>query len=274
MAAGSITDFYYDAMHQLRRQNFKQGESIMNIYKEFAKVYDIFMAEVPYNTWADYIDEVLKQNKRDSKLILELGCGTGSITTLMKEKGYDMIGVDISEDMLMIAKDKDENILYLNQDMREFELFGTVDACICLCDSLNYILEEKEILQIFKLVNNYLNPDGLFIFDINTKHKFQNILGDNSYCQAEENSAYIWENYYDEDAEINEYYTNIFVKEKNNLYQRHEEFHYQRAYTEEVLKDLITQSGMELLQIYEGFTFNTPTPASERLVFITKEKGK
>lgn len=141
------------------------------MYGSFAQVYDLFMDNVPYEDWKNYILRELKKEKIDDGLILDLGCGTGRMTRLMSDAGYDMIGVDMSEDMLMIARDasaqREEHILYLLQDMREFELYGTVRAVISVCDSMNYIMEEDELLTVFSLVNNYLDPGGLFLFDLN-----------------------------------------------------------------------------------------------------------
>lgn len=251
----------------------------MEIYKSLAKVYDLFMEETPYEVWVSYIEEIFRKYELTPKLILELGCGTGNITTLMQNKGYDMIGVDISEDMLVEAKEKaqenSQNILFLNQDMRDFELYGTVDSCICICDSLNYVLEDKEVLQVFKLVNNYLNPNGLFIFDINTEYKFKYELADKTFSATEDNSAYIWENYYYEDDMLNEYYTNIFIKDdKKDIYRRYEEYHYQKAYTKENIIELIERSGLEFLHVYDAFTFNEPKDNSQRLIFVAKEITK
>lgn len=250
----------------------------MESYKELAKVYDLFMQETPYNTWVKYIESIFLKYNLNPNLILELGCGTGNITSLMHAKGYDMIGVDISEDMLIEAKEKaqqnNQNILFLNQDMCEFELYGTVDSCICICDSLNYILETEDILKTFKLVNNYLNPKGLFIFDLNTEFKFKNILGNNSFSATEDNAAYIWENYYYEDEKINEYYTNIFIEDSKGKYNRHEEYHYQKAYTTETIVELLKISGLEILEIYDAFTFNKPKLDSERIIFIAQENTK
>jgi len=251
----------------------------MEIYKNLARVYDLFMDEIPYDTWVDYIESTFEKYELKPNLVLELGCGTGNITTLMQDKGYDMIGVDVSEEMLIEAREKaqetNQNILFLNQDMRDFELYGTVDACICMCDSLNYILEKEEVLQVFKLVNNYLNPNGLFIFDINTEYKFKHELADKTFSATEEDSAYIWENYYYEDEMLNEYYTNIFIKDDNKSdYKRYEECHYQKAYKQEDIISLIKDSGLEFLNVYDAFTFDAPKNDSQRLIFIAKEITK
>lgn len=146
-------------------------------YTSFAQVYDMFMDNVDYSAWSKYLIQLLKEYQVEDGLVLDLGCGTGNMTELLAEEGYDMIGVDNSEDMLEIASEKRAesglNILYLLQDMREFELYGTVKAVVSICDSINYILEEDDLREVFSLVNNYLDPKGMFIFDLNTKYKYE-----------------------------------------------------------------------------------------------------
>ena len=144
----------------------------MEAYTSFAAVYDTFMDNIPYDEWGEYLKSLLQEYGVQDGLVLELGCGTGNMTEILAESGYDMIGVDNAEEMLEIAMEKrtqsGQDILYLQQDMREFELYGTVKAVVSICDSINYILEEEELLQVFRLVNNYLDPKGVFIFDFNT----------------------------------------------------------------------------------------------------------
>lgn len=251
----------------------------MSMYENFAQVYDIFMKDTPYNQWVLYIEKIWEKFNLKPSLIAEIGCGTGNITNILAKKGYDLIGIDNSFQMLSKAKEKaikeDLNILYLQQDMREFELYGTVDCILSICDSINYILEEDELLQVFKLVNNYLEPNGLFIFDINTIYKFQNILGENSFSETTESSAYTLENYFDEDNMINEFYTNFFIQdEETNLYHRFEEFHYEKAYEIEKIKQLLEKSGLKFLAVYDELTFNKPTKNSERVFFIAQEINK
>ena len=149
-----------------------------NAYTGFAQVYDTFMDNVPYEEWADDLTELLKKNGASGGLVAELGCGTGRMTRALAARGYDMIGIDNSGDMLAIAMEQpSEGILYLEQDMREFELYGTVAAVVSVCDSLNYITEEEDLLEVFRLVNNYLDPGGVFIFDLNTVYKYREVLG-------------------------------------------------------------------------------------------------
>ncbi|WP_058486151.1 class I SAM-dependent DNA methyltransferase [Defluviitalea phaphyphila] len=251
----------------------------MESYKNFAQVYDLFMKEVPYEEWVKYIEKILKKFNCKPKLMVELGCGTGTITTLFAKKGIEMIGIDSSENMLAIAKEKaiknNLDILYLLQDMREFELYGTVDCIISICDSLNYILEEEEVLQTFKWVNNYLNPKGLFIFDLNTEYKYKYILGENTFAENTKEASYIWENFYSEEEKINEYRLTLFIKDKEkNYYNKFEELHYEKMYSIETITNLLKQAGMEVLAVYDAYSFEKPKKDSERVYFVAREKGK
>ncbi len=202
----------------------------MQAYTGFAQVYDIFMDNVPYDNWTEYLTGLLQEYGVKDGLVLELGCGTGKVTRRLALKGYDMIGIDLSDEMLEIAREKEYSddswedaepdselksrnpILYLQQDMREFELFGTVSAVVSICDSMNYITSEEDLIKVFQLVNNYLDPGGLFIFDMNTEYKYKNLLGDATIAENREECSFIWENYYDEENRMNEYNMTIFVK--------------------------------------------------------------
>jgi SAM-dependent methyltransferase len=304
----------------------------MQAYTGFAQVYDIFMDNVPYDEWTIYLKELLNENGIKEGLLLELGCGTGNITRRLAAKGYDMIGIDNSWEMLEIAREKEyeagyktededfsdssyetlvedleesnnearmeelgvnvaSSILYLQQDMREFELYGTVAAVVSICDSMNYITTEKDLLSVFRLVNNYLDPGGIFIFDMNTEYKYKNLLSNNVIAENRDECSFIWENYYDEETLLNEYNVTIFVRleeedneqdseqdsdmefdEKANLFERFQETHYQKAYSLDTIKKILEKAGLEFLQVYDAFTHNPPTEKSERVYFVAKEK--
>ncbi len=259
----------------------------MEAYTGFAQVYDMFMDNVPYGQWSEYLISLLKECGVDGGLTLDLGCGTGKMTRLLSGAGYDMIGVDSSEEMLQIALEQEEKersgsteeqdpagILYLCQDMREFELYGTVAAVVSICDSLNYILTDKELLGVFKLVNNYLDPGGVFIFDLNTIYKYQEILGESTICENREEASFIWENYYDKDEQINEYDLTLFVQEGSGLYRKFEETHFQRGYELETIKQLLKEAGLEYVTAYDAFTRESPKEDSQRIYVIAREKGK
>ena len=196
----------------------------MEAYSGFAEVYDLFMDNVPYEEWCLYLTGLLREYGTDSGLVLDLGCGTGTMTELLAAEGYDMIGVDNSEEMLEMAMEKKaasgRDILYLCQDMREFELYGTVRAVVSVCDSMNYILEPEELEQVFRLVNNYLDPGGVFIFDLNTEYKYRQ-MGDTTIAENRVDGSFIWDNYYDEEERINENDLAVFVKEgRDGLYRK------------------------------------------------------
>ncbi|MDO4323779.1 MAG: class I SAM-dependent methyltransferase [Lachnospiraceae bacterium] len=250
----------------------------MASYESFAKVYDLFMDNIPYEEWGSYLHRLLQEYGVGDGLVLELGCGTGSMTELLAGYGYDMIGVDNSIEMLEIAREKQvesgHDILYLLQDMREFELYGTVRAVVSVCDSLNYITEPEELLTVFKLVNNYLDPGGVFIFDLNTVYKYEEILGDTVIAENREESSFIWENWYDSDEGINEYDLTLFISREDGLYEKYEETHYQRAYALEEVRRMLAEAGLLLEAVYDAFTMEAPKPDSERVYFVAREQGK
>ena len=251
----------------------------MEAYTSFAKVYDTFMDNVPYEEWAEYLAELLQEYDIEDGLVLDLGCGTGSLTEILATKGYDMIGADGSAEMLEIAMEKKaqsgHDILYLLQDMREFELYGTVRAVVSVCDCVNYITDEKELEQVFRLVNNYLDPEGIFIFDFNTEYKYKEILGEQTIAEDREDCSFIWDNYYYEDESMNEYELTLFIKEQDsNLYRKYQEMHYQKAYTLDAMRELIEWSGLEFVTAYDAYTRQAPTETSERICVVAREHGK
>ena len=253
------------------------GENQFCAYGSFAAVYDMFMDNIPYEQWAEYLCGILQENGVSDGLLLDLGCGTGSMTQLLAKKGYDMIGVDAAPEMLQIAVEKKEaggqDILYLLQDMREFELYGTVRGVISVCDSLNYITDPEDLLQVFRLVNNYLDPGGVFVFDLNTVYKYEN-LGDCVIAENRKEASFIWENEYDPKKRLNFYQLSVFLREENGLYSKHEELHCQRAYTVEEIVQLLGEAGIQFQAAYDAFTHCPPKEESERIYIIARESGK
>jgi len=194
-------------------------------YTSFAYVYDTFMDNVPYGEWARHIREKLCEHGVTDGIVLDLGCGTGTMTERLAGYGYDMIGVDNSEEMLELAMEKKTesgyDILYLLQDMRGFELYGTVRAVVSVCDSVNYITEPDELEEVFRLVNNYLDPKGIFLFDFNTVHKYRDVIGDSTIAEDRGVCSFIWDNRYYEKEQINEYDLTLFIAEDfNPMFQK------------------------------------------------------
>ena len=252
----------------------------MEAYTDFAYVYDVFMDNTPYDKWGGLLVSRLEKEGITDGILLDLGCGTGNMTELLSEKGYDMIGVDYSGEMLNVAMDKrarsGRQILYLQQDMREFELYGTVRAVVSVCDSVNYITEESELEEVFRLVNNYLDPGGIFVFDFNTEYKYQKILADNVFAEDRDECSFIWDNYYDEEDRINEYELSLFVRsaEDPELYRKYQEVHYQKAYTLEKIKTLLEKAGLSYLGAYDAYTQDAPLYTSQRICVVAQECQK
>ncbi|MBO5336933.1 MAG: methyltransferase domain-containing protein [Lachnospiraceae bacterium] len=263
----------------------------MDAYQDFAYVYDELMDATPYEEWCGRIHKLIQEYgvskpKRDAEdlldsernLVVDLGCGTGTLTELLYKLGYDMIGIDNSSEMLNVAMEKrgetGSEILYLLQDMRELELYSTVGTVVSVCDSVNYILEEEELLETFSLVNNYLYPGGIFIFDFNTDYKYREIIGDATIAENREDCSFIWENYYDPETSVNEYDLTIFVQEEEEIFRRFTETHYQRGYTPEQMVKLIEQAGMKLMEMKDADTGEAVTKESQRVYIVAKECGK
>ena len=283
----------------------------MDSYTGFAEVYDTFMDETPYGEWADYIsqlilhygisrpsrvtedkklsDQAQKALYSERNLVVELGCGTGNFTQKMAEKGYDMIGIDNASEMLDIALKKKEktnqNMMYLEQDMREIDLYSTDGTFISVCDSINYLLEDDDVRQTFALVNNYLYPGGIFIFDFNTIHKYRDVIGDTTIAEDRDNCSFIWDNYYHADEAINEYDLTIFVAEEftnkgrahtsdGGLFRKFTETHYQRGYTLDEMKHFVEEAGMQFVTAIDAETHSGVTEKSERVYVIAREQMK
>ncbi|MBP5733773.1 MAG: methyltransferase domain-containing protein [Lachnospiraceae bacterium] len=267
-------------------------------YTDFADVYDELMDDVPYEAWKDRIARLIQEygvsqrasgeektlesledalaSERD--LIVDLGCGTGTLTELLAKDGFDCIGVDNSEAMLAKAMEKKEEsgseILYLLQDMRELSLYSTVGTVVSVCDSLNYLLEEEELLQVFSLVNNYLYPRGLFIFDFNTDYKYREVIGDAVIAENREDCSFIWENFYDPEEGINEYDLTMFLKREGELFERVSETHFQRGYEAARIEELLKKAGLEVVLLRDADTDGEVTETTERVYAVARECQK
>lgn len=303
----------------------------MGAYESFARVYDLFMDNVPYEEWSSYLTGLLREYGICGGTVAELGCGTGKMTRLLAAAGYDMIGVDNSEEMLEIAREAeyeadawdetdeseeltepekadelcgleepegekepcgpeepedekepcgpeelteptDRGILYLLEDMRELELYGSVRAVVSVCDSMNYILEEADLREVFSRVHEYLEEDGVFIFDLNTVYKYRDLLGETTIAENREEGSFIWENYFDEESAVNEYDLTLYIREDGESYRRFEEVHYQRAYDLKTIGRLLADAGMELLAAYDAFTKEPVRDDSERIYVVARPR--
>ena len=241
------------------------------MYGNFALGYHTVMKDTFQKDFFKFYLEIFKKHNINPELILDLGCGTGDITRLFAEKGYDLIGIDISPEMLNIAREENghKNILYLNQDMREFELYGTVDVIYSSLDCLNYITGKRDLKKVFSLCHNYLNPDGLFIFDINTEFKYENTLDNNTFVYDNEDAYLVWQSEYLKRSKICTFFLDMFYK-NNGTYERFYEEQEQRAYSYDDFKKIALETGFEILGIYDNLSFKKPKKTSEKVFWILR----
>ena len=254
-------------------KTFLKGFPRMEFYSSFALFYDDFIKDVDYKSRADYFNKIISSYIGEHGLLLDLACGTGTLSIELSKLGYEVIGVDASVEMLSLAREKafeqNAEILFLNQRMEELDLYGTVDCCVCALDSLNHLTDIKLFEKAVALVSLYLNQGGIFIFDLNSEYKHNNILADNCFVFENEDKMVIWRN--NTAGNLTEITLDLFAKNKGNQWSRFSEEFSERAYSVSEVKEVIAKSGLELLAVYEGDTFSKPGEECERLIFVTRK---
>lgn len=247
----------------------------MSGYSVFARYYDELTANIDYVRRGEYFHEIIKKFKATKEnILLDLACGTGSISEVMARLGYDVIGVDNSDEMLGMAIEKKFesglNIQYLCQDMRKLDMFGTVDVIICALDSINHLANLNDVRKVFEGAAFFCEMNGLFIFDVNTLYKHRKILANNTFTYETDNVYCIWENTLN--AETDEVRMNLefFEREENGLYSRSSESFSEKAYSEEAIEKLLEESGFEVLAKYGDDTFKPPTETSQRIIYAAR----
>lgn len=248
----------------------------MEQYKDFAFVYDELMNEVDYNGWVKYIEDIIKNENAQVQNILELACGTGNLTIPLTKKNYDIAGIDISEEMLSVAREKGEKegieLVLLQQDIAELDFdVPNLDCILCACDGFNYLTYDDELESVFEKSYELLKDDGVFIFDISSYYKLSTILGNNMYGENREDVAYMWQNYFDSEENVVEMELAFFIKEEDGRFTRFEEVHQQRAYTEKEVLKMLKKAGFTNVKTYGDFTFEDPKEDSERIFFVCKK---
>ncbi len=244
-------------------------------YSVISKYYELLNSGVDYNAYAEFIDRIIKEyGIEKTELVLDLACGTGKLTRILADKGYDMTGVDISPDMLSVAGEwenkKKQGILYLCQDMRDFELYGTVDACVCCLDSINYLMKASDIQRCFSLVHNYLVPDGIFIFDVNTPHRFTEGYALHDYILEDDDVLLAWQNFYNEKTRICDFVLSLFCRNEDGSYDRYDEEQRERMYSMRTLVQIIKKTGFELLDAYSDFAFSSISDKNDKWYFVCR----
>ena len=272
-------------------------------YRSFASVYDEFMDGTDYQETADKIQDMITRygvskpsQKRtgaseardvllaaEKNLVVDLACGTGKLTEILADRGYDVMGIDLSEEMLGIALERRDKLrhrtLYLCQDMREFELYGTAGTFLSMGDSVNYLLTDEDMARLFERVNTFLFPGGIFVFDFKTLHLYRDVIGDSTIAEDREDCSFIWENWYDDESRINEYDLSLFIRENrmgedDNLFRKYQEIHRQRGYTLEEMKRFAQAAGMTWITEMDSDTMGPVGEESERILCVVRENGK
>ena len=248
------------------------------IYDLLAPIYDEINKEIDYSCWADFIESVVKANSATRpELVLDLGCGTGSMTLELAKRGYDMTGVDISVEMLDIARERAidaglaDKMLWLCQDMTEFELYGTVDLAVSCLDCLNHLTKPAELDKCLSLVHNYLVPDGLFVFDVNGRAKFENVYADRSYVMETDSAMCIWQNDYNPRTHLCDFYITLF-NEEGGSYARYDELQRERMYKVADLKKRLVKVGFEFIGAYSDYSLTPATDEDERIYIVARCK--
>jgi len=246
---------------------------MMNSYTYFAKFYDSLMSEdTDYEKWVDYIEEIFKKYNRKPKIVCDLACGTGNFTIPMAQRGYDMIGVDKSFDMLCVARDKSADlgldIIFLEQSFLSLDLYGGCDAFLCMIDGFNYVLSPQSLYKIAKKIKDcFLEPNGIVIFDLSSPFKLKEYIGDNTFIYDKNDIFYAWENRFHEKTSISDMYINFFAKSTHG-YKRFCEHHLQRAYTEDEIKKIFTKAGFSKVAAYSPMTFESPAKTDMRTLYV------
>lgn len=247
-------------------------------YSVFASVYDVLTENVEYKKRADYFCSLLSESGINGGLLLDLACGTGTLSSLFAERGYSVIGVDLSEEMLSIAQqklaEKPQDILYLCQDMRSLDLYGTIDCCVCALDSLNHLTSEDDLLKAFKNVSLFLNDSGLFLFDLNTVYKHKSVLSGNSFVYDLPSVYCVWQNgnvTQNNTVKIN---LDFFIQGEDGLYERFCECFSERAYEREKVAELLEKADFDIVNIYDELSRSAPTDKSERVVYIARRRKR
>ncbi len=247
----------------------------MRSYEVLASFYDRFNEQIDYKAWADKIVSFFDENNipKDS-IILDAACGTGKMTLELASRGYDMIGTDLSAEMLMQARiaadEKGVSPLFLLQDLTSLDLYGTVMAITCCLDSLNYLSGEKELEKFFALAHNYIEPGGLLVFDMNSEYKFANTYGDNCYVMQDNEVFLSWQNFYDEKSQDCTFVLDFFIKDKNGKYQRKNEEQTEHCFMHERVLEMLSKNGFEILDISADFYKSKDIKSCDRIHYTCK----
>lgn len=243
----------------------------MSGYGDFSAFYDLLMTDVDYAARADYLLGLFARHGCKPRTVLDLACGSGNLSAELQARGIDLIGVDGSPAMLMRAREKlGADVLLLAQDMRELDLYGTVDAAVCTLDSLNHLCNTADLAEVFRRTRLFVEPQGLFIFDLNTVYKHREVLGDHTFVAEQDNVLCVWRNHYLARTHEVDMLLDFFAETEDGTYERYQDTVRERAYTERTVRDLLAKNGWETLAVYADMSEEAPAPDCERVVFVAR----
>ncbi len=249
----------------------------MSGYGDFAYVYDILTENVNYEERCEYICNLLALGGVSKGILLDLACGTGTLSFMLQDRGYDVIGVDGSEDMLSVAMEKkmesgNQDIIFLHQNMESLNLFGTINAAVCTLDSINHVTDPEKVKEIFRRVSLFMEDGGIFLFDVNTPYKHKEILADNTFIYDMDEVFCHWQNSTDENMLTN-VSLDIFAMEEDGRYIRIEESFCERGYSLEDIRKWLEACRFEVVDTYAEMTQDKVKPDTQRAVFVAKKHG-
>lgn len=252
----------------------------MTSYSSLALLYDDLMAEVDYDAWADYIDTVIKHFGAPGRALLDLGCGTGTLTIALQQKDYAPVGVDMSSEMLAIAANKGLEVglgidSWLAMDMRSLNLPpASFDIGICACDGFNYLRSNNDLDATLAGLRQALRPGGLLLFDLHTQYKMQHVFQSGPFVQESDAGYCIWSSQFDESSGDAIHDLTLFVHEKGELWRRQEESHYQHYFTPSDLESALATNGFATLAIVPwGQLAGEAVATTERMQYITRRQS-
>lgn len=278
MYSGSWTKAESNRLQSAGIPHPKEKMAMLDGYSVLAPVYDRLNDTVDYSAWADFIAQCFcKYADAKTVSVLELGCGTGSMTLELARRGYDLTALDLSDDMLAVADQRlreegFSSVLFLCGDMCSFELYGTVDAVVCCLDGINHLEDREDLLACFALVSNYLSPGGVFVFDLNTPYKFRTVYADRDYILEDDGVMCCWRNRLNKKGDVVDFCLTVFEENEDGTWSRTDGIERERAYGLRAVKNMLEKNGMELVNVSSDYNFSEISPETERWYITAKKK--
>ena len=242
----------------------------MSGYRSFATFYDILMQDVDYAARADYLLQLFARHGGAAQSLLDVACGTGRLSVQLAQRGVDVIGIDGSEDMLSLARQNAPGQMFVCQDMQALDLYGTAQGAVCVLDSVNHLCQTAQLEAFFRRLRLFVEPGGLFIFDVNTPYKHRCVLGDNAFVFDLPELTCVWQNHLLSRGDVVDMRLDFFVEQPDGRYERYCDAVRERAYSDKTMQKLLRDCGWQVLAVYDDMSFDAPAAESERVVYVVR----